>query len=242
MKNLCSMSPQNLLKILNNYLKSIYDEKDIISTESYLFAKGKNPLLLCAHVDTVFLYPPIHIYTDKEAKVMWAPAGLGADDRAGVYAIIQILESGFTPSVLFTTDEEIGCIGSQQLVQDFPKCPFNNITSIVQLDRQGYAEAVFYNCNNKIFEDWICTFGFKKEKGTFSDISVLCPCWGIAGVNLSVGYYNEHSQTEYLKWEQLEYTIEKVKLMIPRSANFDKPFRYIPKFLNNDFLSFYKKI
>lgn len=55
---------------------------------------------------------------------MWSPQLLGSDDRAGVYAIIQIIEAGYKPHVIFTTDEEIGAVGAQKLIEDFPECPF----------------------------------------------------------------------------------------------------------------------
>ena len=55
--------------------------------------------------------------------------------------------------------------------------------------------------------------------GSFSDISFLCPAWEVAGVNLSVGYYNEHSNSEYLCVGQLFDIIEKVKLMLKDVEN-----------------------
>ena len=231
MKNLCSTTQQSLLTMLNDFLVTKYQK--VVKTDYCLYAQGTDPILLCAHLDTVFLFPPINIYTDKEAKVMWAPAGLGADDRAGVYAIMQIIADNFRPSVLFTTDEEVGCVGAKKVIMDYSNCPFKDIKFILQLDRCEYGQAVFYNCDNRIFKDWICSFGFREELGTYSDISVLCPYWEIAGANLSVGYYNEHSQAEYLKWEQLEYTIGRVELMFERVYNLDRPFRYIPKVLYN---------
>ena len=64
------------------------------------------------------------------------------------------------------------------------------------------------------FEKYINSFGFKTNKGIFSDISFICPNWNVAGVNLSAGYYNEHTEVESLKLDDLEYTIDRVKELI----------------------------
>ena len=42
----------------------------------------------------------------------------------------------------------------------------------------------------------------------------MAPAWGVAAANLSVGYYNEHSNTEFLHFDFLHNTIEKVKQML----------------------------
>lgn len=46
---------------------------------------------------------------------MWSPQGLGADDRAGIFAIIQIIKSGLRPHIILTTDEEVGGVGADLL-------------------------------------------------------------------------------------------------------------------------------
>ena len=194
-----------------------------------MFAEGDIPILLCAHIDTVFDNPPTMIFTDPEEEVIWAPQGLGADDRAGVYAIMDIIMSGFRPSVLFTTDEEIGCLGAKELVRKYPKCPFKNIKAIIQLDRRGYCDCVFYGCDNKHFTAWIESAGFVENEGSFTDISIICPKWGIAGVNLSVGYYLEHSNAEFLRLKELDKTLVKVKTLLKRIEDIDEPFIFIQR-------------
>lgn len=215
MKNLASMSQQKLYKYLLKFLYEHYGKSRIItdSGSEWMLALGDTPIMLCAHLDTVFDKPPINIFVDKEKHVMWAPAGLGADDRAGVYAIMTLIMDGYKPSVLFTTGEEMGCIGARKVIASLPNCP-TKVKCLIQLDRRNNGESVFYGCMNTKFENWINSFGFYTNTGTFTDISVLCPQWGVAGVNLSVGYYNEHSKEEYLRYNELEETIEKVRKII----------------------------
>ena len=227
MKQLCEMSPQRLYKFLINFLGS--KGYKVVSDENtnWIVAQGRDPLILCAHIDTIFYAQPTNIYVDVDAHVLWSPQGLGADDRAGVYAIMDILlNTGYRPSIIFTNDEELGCLGARNLIDRYPHLPFKDVKAIIQLDRRGYRDAVYYGCDNFSFEQWVSSFGFITETGSFSDISVLCPIWGIAGVNLSVGYYNEHEFREYLKWDELEDVILKVLLMLERSKALDELFEY----------------
>jgi hypothetical protein len=176
-------------------------------------------------MDTVFKLPPENIYYDREKNVIWSPGGGCGDDRAGVFAILKILQSGLRPTIIFTTDEESGGLGAVQLVTDFPDAPVQ-INYIIQLDRRGSNDCVFYDCDNEEFEQYVETFGFVTNFGSFSDISMIGPDWGMAGVNLSIGYINEHSVSETVHVSAMLNTIAKVKNMLTQK---DIPaFEYIP--------------
>lgn len=220
------MTQPQLLNVLAEYLKKKYDKIEV--TKDYILAYGDIPIALVAHCDTVEKLPPQHIYCDMQQKVMWSPELLGADDRAGVYAIIQIIESGLRPCVIFTTEEEMGALGAIELIANYPKCPFKDLKYIIELDRAGEVDCVFYSCDNIDFTTFIESYGFVTAQGTFTDISVIAPQWSIAAVNLSVGYYCEHFPIEHLKWEELEETIDIVKFMLERAGEAPK-FKYIPK-------------
>lgn len=206
-KNIVTLTQEDLHLLLYRYLKKKY--KEIINTESYLIGIGDIPVALVAHMDTVFDEPPKQIYFDDRSWTFWSPDGLGADDRAGIYIILKILQKGLRPTVIFTTDEEIGGIGATELVSDYPKMP-TNLKYLIQLDRRNHFDAVFYDCGNTDFMEYIESFGFCYADGIFSDISILCPAWNIAGVNLSVGYINEHSYLETCNMKIAKQTCEKV--------------------------------
>ena len=95
------------------------------------------------------------------------------------------------------------------------------------MDRQGYNDCVFYDCDNPDFVTYIENFGFKFDLGSFTDISFICPDWKIAGVNLSIGYYREHSLAEILFVQDLYDTISKVELMLLDRQEAPS-FKYIP--------------
>lgn len=235
-KTIVSFDQPQLLKCLSQYLETKYDK--VVTTGDYIYAIGDIPIALVAHMDTVFSVPAEVVYYDREENVMWSPYGLGADDRAGVFAILKIISAGFKPTIIFTTDEEKGCIGSEKFVITNIK-PITDLRYIIQLDRRGEKDCVFYDCDNAEFTKYVENFGFKTALGSFTDISYICPTWEIAGVNLSVGYYNEHNPIETLHVDYLYDTIDKVKTMLSET---DIPFfKYIPSKSSYSWFGSYSK-
>ena len=211
-KALARMTQPKLHSTVYQMLKNMYPEGKVTKTVDAVCAEGTIPICLVAHLDTVFHSPPTEIYYDKEANVMWSPDGLGADDRAGVFAIFKILSAGYMPHVVFTTDEEKGAIGASNLIQH--PCPFKELNYIIELDRANAMDCVFYEGANYEFEEYVESFGFTTALGSFTDIVELCPAWEVSGVNLSIGYRDEHTVSEVLFVGQMLSTIEKVKKML----------------------------
>ena len=210
LKFILQMNYEELHTSLYNYLKNYYTT--VCNTEDYIYAVGNIPIALVAHMDTVWEKPPGYVFYDSDCNVMWSPQGLGADDRAGIFAILKIITHGFRPHIIFTADEEIGGLGAEALAKH--PCPFKDLRYIIELDRQGAEDCVFYHCGNEKFKNYVETFDFQRAMGSFSDISFICPKWDVAGVNLSVGYYNEHSPLEHLFLDSLFDTISKVEMML----------------------------
>lgn len=224
---LFSLTQGELKRWLMAWIVHYYEKEKITATKDYIIAEGDIPVVLVAHLDIVYLNPPTQIYYDNKKQVMWAPQGLGADDRAGVFAIISIIQSGLKPHIIFTTDEESGGLGASALVKDFLDCPFKNVNFLIELDRAHEKDCVFYSCENRDFEDYIIDFDFEYAIGTFTDISIISPRWGIAAVNLSVGYYQEHSSGEHLVIPYLLETIEKVKKILQNQKEHNIMYEYI---------------
>lgn len=195
--------------------------------KKFICAEGNIPIALVAHMDIVGKEPPKRLYYDQKKKVMWAGGHiLGADDRAGITAIWEIIKTGeYKPHLIFTCEEETGGIGATACAGRGN--PFKELKYVIELDRQGSEDCVFYDCDNPEFEQYVNQFGFVTDWGTFTDISIICPTWGIAGVNLSVGYYDEHTKYERLHFNELENTVERVKKML-EDANNSPRFEYIP--------------
>lgn len=198
--------------LINTVLPQLLENAnyEIEKGKNYIYAPGSIPIMLVAHVDTVHFNLPDVIFHDKVEHVMWSPNGIGGDDRSGISAIIELISRGHKPHILFTDGEEKGGIGAQEAAKFINP----DVFYVIELDRKGKDDAVFYDCDNANFTNYILNFGFTKSYGTFTDISFTCPRWGIAGVNLSIGYYNAHQLTEYVKLIEWEATIEKVENML----------------------------
>ena len=228
-EHLCRMSQKSIKKHLRNELWKHYDE--VIDRDGYLFAKGEVPILLVAHMDTVHEKLPTFFLYGKNGDEVSSPQGIGGDDRCGIYMILEIIKK-HNCSVLFAEDEEIGCVGSKKFVkEDFVKdLSFNYI---IELDRMGSKDAVFYECDNPEFEDFITDDGdWELAYGSFTDICTLAPVLGCAAVNFSCGYYKAHSEKEYVVLSEMENNIKKVCKLIERTTETDK-FEYIEAKFSN---------
>lgn len=219
--------------------------------DGYLFAKGDIPVMLCAHMDTVHKKPVSTIWM-SDSDCVWSPQGIGGDDRCGIYTILMNITSKYKPYILFTENEEIGCIGAGYFVDDIESGRINkddiNINFIIEIDRKGANDSVFYDCDNYEFEEYINEFGFKTAFGTCSDISYVAPALGVAAVNLSCGYYNQHTLDEFIVLDELYDTINKVRNIVKNVAEEGTAkFEYIEaihKYRNkayDDFYSYYRR-
>jgi hypothetical protein len=196
-------------------------------SDKYLWSKGDFPVCIVAHADVV----EGRKRRLKRAKndIIFHP---GADDRAGIYAILELAERGAKkgrkPCIIVTNYEEIGGLGAQDLAsdEDFEKYDVN---FFIELDRRGSNDAVYYSCDNEEFKDFISSFGFEERPGTFSDISILMP-YKACGVNLSIGYYREHTKNEYLKLRVLKTNIERVDDILDVAFKENKKFEFIPEY------------
>lgn len=195
---------------MDRVLREYYPKEKVIKTKDYVYARGEVPVALVAHADTVHVQLPSEIFYDKEKNVIWSPQGIGADDRAGIYAIIDIIREGYRPTIIICNEEEVGGKGARRFVKAYPK-PLDDISFMIELDRQGKEDMVFYSCDNPEFEEYLEPYGFKTDWGSYSDIASIAPKWGIAAVNFSIGYIDEHTKGERLYVDWMFDTIRKVK-------------------------------
>lgn len=220
-------------KGLYNKLRKIYKGKAMACKNSYVLVRGEAPIMLVAHLDTVHKEPVREICKTNSGNILMSPQGIGGDDRCGVYALCAVYEQApVKPWLLFTCDEEIGGVGAEQFCtkHQLGKLPkeIDGLKLLVEIDRKGKDDAVYYDCANDEFEDYITTKGFKTQWGSFSDISYIAPELGVAAVNLSSGYYNAHTQHEYINRKHLNATVQKVLSIVADAAKPDFPkYEYI---------------
>lgn len=125
----------------------------------YLSIMGDIPVMLVAHLDTVHHKQVEHICKSEDGNIIMSPQGIGGDDRCGVYALMQIYKTmpdGMKPYLLFTCDEETGGNGAYSFCEDFEKGNVHpdlyEMNYLIEVDRRGLMEAVYYDCDNPEFE------------------------------------------------------------------------------------------
>lgn len=239
-EKICRMTQKEVKEFVANELKKTH--KEITVDDGFVYAQGTIPVLLVSHMDTVHKELPFIISYDKKTDKLSSTNGIGGDDRCGIYMILEVIKR-FNCSVLFCEDEEVGCIGADKFT-DFvnamitaksegkesetisivDKMEFNYM---IEFDRKGSRDAVFYDCDNPEFTNFICKDFYIEDWGSCSDISVLAPFFGVAAVNLSCGYYKAHTKEEYVIFSEMERSIEEACKILERTTEEDV-FEYIP--------------
>jgi hypothetical protein len=201
---------------------------DGVGLKRFVYVPGtrKDRVLLVAHADTV--WPNMHevinlgyedgiIYSKNRykemevtnrhgIKVISRGFGIGADDRAGCAIVWALRNLGH--SILIVGGEEQGCVATSILMNtQWWRNELNTTHSFaVEFDRRGKNDCVFYRVGTTDFVEYVKSqTGYIPAQGSVTDISHLCRL--ICGVNLSVGYYDEHRAEEKLVVDQWENTL-----------------------------------
>ena len=230
-EDICRMTQEEVKEYMKGYLSN--KKYKVIDEDGFLYAKGTIPVLLVAHMDTVHK-EQCNIIESKNGQLS-SPQGIGGDDRCGVFIIMNLVKE-LNCSVLLCEEEEKGGVGARKFTAtNYIKNL--DVNFMIEFDRNGNNDAVFYSCDNKDFTKFVeDNTNFFETQGSFSDISVLMPAAKLAAVNLSSGYYKAHTPAEYVIYEEMFDTIDAAKNLI--NAECDKPFEYVAK--KYDWKDYYK--
>jgi hypothetical protein len=210
MEKILTMTNLELLR----HLTSIC-EKPITDGENYVYYPSVSNLMLVSHVDTVRdENKPLKVRQQRNI-IAAKDSVLGADDRAGVWAMMEIarlcMESVLeVPNLLFTNFEESGGRGMLAFISAYGKEHFDHINLVIALDRAGCNEYVTYNDLPIEVSRYMESFGFKKGVGIFNDIAYFTEEFRIPSVNISVGYYGAHTVYEQWHTDETWLTISRV--------------------------------
>ena len=199
-----------------------------------LVTKGEAKTYPCvvSHMDTVHSFVPnFNVYQDIDDKnTLFAlngkeRIGVGGDDKCGVFACLYLLKTIPQIKVVFFSREEKGCAGSRAINKEF----FADCRYLIQLDRRNSRDFIqAYWGKKTISHDFSSEIGLIKKKykyknaiGTVTDVMRL---WddrvGISCINLSCGYYQPHTNWEYVSirglWHSIKFTEEIIKYMKPK--------------------------
>jgi tripeptide aminopeptidase len=142
------------------------------------------------------------------AGVIKGTHNMGADDKVGIFIALELYKTfGNKISLLFTIQEETGGWGSES----FDKSLIKDNTYCVVPDRYGTSDIIGYNNDycTKEFEDIVAyhlnIFGFYPATGVRCDADKLQS--SINCINISCGYYQHHTDQEYVDWSATKNTI-----------------------------------
>lgn len=220
LQSLVILTEVELKEYLYEHLKKYYDEDNIYLLDGGIIVGGKDKATLVSHMDI----HPIIDTNHKEKRLLsflntvYCKTGIGGDDRCGVLVILELLDRGYRPNIIFTEKEEVGRVGVRKLIDNHLDLLID-ITKdspyLMGLDRKGFNEVVFYGCDNKEFINFLLNeYHLDYNVGSFSDVSNLGPSLNKAICNVSVCYYSAHSENEYVNLKKLKFMINKIEGMV----------------------------
>lgn len=218
-------SELNTLKI--KFTQDKYDNIIVIRN------KELSPFIV-AHMDTVHnIVANTSIYmngnnifamnTDTVSQI-----GIGGDDKVGIWAVLELLKINKKFNAVFFSNEEIGAIGSSNIDLDI----FKNASWLLELDRKGKSDFIceyisskeFKNDLKEVYESY--DYNSETTKNTVTDVSRLSDRnVGVSCVNISCGYYNPHSDKEYIVFDEAMESMKMTNELIDKFG--DKKYAFI---------------
>lgn len=202
---------QDALKYINVPLQQ--DEH-----KNYFIKIGESNTMFASHLDSATKETQnVKLITFEKKNIKYVSTDgntiLGADDKAGVTVMLYMIENKVPGLYYFFIGEEMGGLGSKNLAE-IPTENLSHIKKCISFDRKGYNSIITHqmmeSCCSNQFADALCEQfnknGLSLEKdetGIFTDsanfIGLIDEC-----TNISVGYFNEHTNKEYQNITYLE--------------------------------------
>jgi hypothetical protein len=206
-----------LTKELNKLVKTMKLAIGLDEYKNIYIQKGKADVYPClvAHTDTVHDIRKGFKVMDVDGvffawdNVKHEQAGVGGDDKVGIYMCLQALVDLPAVKVVFFRNEEVGCLGSKEAHMPF----FEDVAFVLQADRKGSSDFINYSNGvdlfDKEFKDAatpiLDKYGYKICNGISTDVGQLkknkLP---VACANVSCGYYEAHTSREYVIQSEVE--------------------------------------
>lgn len=222
----CHNSPgeQQFRQWLAGYLQKFPGTRRILNDNYVFVTDDKSDTLFSCHIDTVHSMQESHA-TSKQALNFDAnfqliglddkhATCLGADDGAGIYIMLKMIEAEVPGTFVFHVGEEKGGLGAKQLAANQEPWLRDNFSRAIAFDRPGDSEIIItqggLQCASPEFAAALRIELAKHEldmkasiKGVYTDVKeyahVIPEC-----VNLGVGYYDQHTNGETLDYRHLK--------------------------------------
>lgn len=215
---------------LVKYLQNVLDEKgyDYITDDmgNILVTKGEADVypLFLAHTDSVHSINENLTIKEvdrggKKALTGYdptddSPLGCGGDDKAGVFLVLEMLDTLDVVKGAFYVSEEIGCQGSRHSVK-VNKSFYENVGYAIQYDSPEGDSLSSTLMSVYLFEssdeftgivgETIKEYGVTKwANHPYTDIWPLLDGFDFCCLNLAAGYYSYHTSNEYVVIDDVE--------------------------------------
>jgi len=236
-------SPSGGEKRMSKFIQRYLKEMGILDFQvlgNQIYRIKKNTPMVVAHMDQVGKTPIKRIFYSHKEKIISGDANIGADDKNGIWVILNLLAKFKDLSFIFSDQEEAG--GNVDAV--FDEIDDNIIKTIkycLVFDRRNGSDILAsWNdyCGEDLEKDIVeigKKYGYVAAMGLWSDCDIISswvPC-----VNLSCGYYLPHTEKEYTSISELKKSLafgEELLSSLTKTYNrVDKPFYKYGNYLDN---------
>lgn len=221
-----------------NWICQWLDEKKItgyqrVGNNIYKLDNVDGPIL-SAHLDQVETNgKAVKFFMNDDEKIVafndkWERTSLGADDKNGVWIILQAIKSfGNSINFIISSGEEEGCIGIKKLESDKVLDTISQQQFCLVLDRRGNKDILKSGGGTTFcstLAQSLCNYlqqTYEVTTGSLSDtctISKYCE-----SVNMSVAYDNPHTANEITNFKRLKEISEDVLDVINCFEHYSTP-------------------
>ena len=190
------------------------------SLNNVFIRKGGPGTVPCvaAHIDTVHPLRPVEMVQQDGILFGLDENGqrtcIGADDKAGVYICLELLERFDHIAVALFAAEEIGCVGADHA----PAAWFDDVGYVIEFDCPGYGLVSYTSSGTRLCANdgefiqtaapVLQTHGLTRwQHHPFTDVMALRRRFNFSCLNLASGYRNWHRSDDYVVVEEAQAAV-----------------------------------
>lgn len=198
----CNNTLDTIYPYIRNYDWYMDSYGNIVVTNT----KNKEVPAFCCHLDTVHKKAP-EVENINGILIAFNGTGVGGDDKCGIVTCLELLKKVECKCIFFR-EEERGCIGSKH----FDTKTLKDNLFLIEIDRKGNKDLIFKSGSDILCSDNFAAEvkkhfkGYYEAQGLFTDVNVLGKA-EINMMNVSAGYFNPHTNKEYVILRDLERII-----------------------------------
>lgn len=204
---------------IKRFIETIDGADEMLTDQhgNYYFVIGDSDTMFTSHVDSCHYTSGRQtvVVENGIAKVVDGEC-LGADDAAGIYIMLKMIEARVPGCFCFFSQEEVGGIGSRSAAADFPDF-FKRYKRCISMDRAGYTDVITHQAGSRCASDAFAEalsaalndqmgeegFYMPCDGGVFTDSRNFVDLIGECS-NISVAYARQHTPDETLNIKYLD--------------------------------------